>query len=78
MSKKTKVFIAQFLCFAVLFMIARLSIEFFTDLTTIVGSIISAVFATVLAPQFKVFDTQEGQKIYMRWIFIKGVKELNW
>lgn len=78
MSKKTKVFIAQFLCFAILFMIARLSIEFFTDLTTIVGSIISAVFATVLAPQFKVFDTQEGQKIYMRWIFIKGVKELNW
>lgn len=78
MSKKTKVFIAQFFCFAVLFIIVRLGVEYFTDLTSIWGSLIGAVVATILAPQFKVFDTQQGQKIYVRWIFIKGIKELNW
>ena len=78
MNKKTKVFIAQFLCFAILFIIVRIPIDYFTDLTSIWGSLIGAVVATILAPQFKVFDTQQGQKVYMRWIFIKGVKELNW
>lgn len=78
MSKKTKVFIAQFICFAILFIIARLAVEFLTDLSSIWGSVIGAVFATICAPQFKVFSTQNGEKIYMRWIFLKGVKELNW
>lgn len=78
MSKKTKVFIAQFFCFAILFMIGRIGAEFVTGLSSIWCSVIGAVLATVFAPQFKVFDTQQGQKVYVRWIFIKGVKELNW
>lgn len=77
MKKKTKVFIAQFICFAIIFIIFRVAVEYLTDLTTIWGSLIGAGAATVLAPQFKVFDTKEGEKIYVRWIFIKGVKELN-
>lgn len=78
MSKKNKVFIAQFLSFAFLFIVGRYGIEFITGSDSIWISLGAAVFATVLAPQFKVFDTQEGQKVYMRWIFIKGVKELKW
>lgn len=78
MNKKTKVFIAQFICFAVLFIIVRIPVEYFTELSSLWGSVIGAVVATIFAPQFKVFDTQQGQKVYMRWIFIKGVKELKW
>lgn len=78
MSKKTKVFIAQFLSFAILFIIGRYGFEFITGSASMWLSLGAAVFATIFAPQFKVFDTQEGQKVYMRWIFKKGVKELDW
>lgn len=77
MSVNTKTIILQFVSFAILFIIARVIIVQFTDLQGFWGPLVSAVIATILAPQFKVFKTDEGDKICLRWIFMKGVKVLN-
>ncbi|MEC4113584.1 hypothetical protein VSO92_05610 [Myroides pelagicus] len=73
----TKTMLLQFVSFAVLFLLARVGLAYFTSLDGIWLPIVSAVVATVLAPQFKVFKTDEGDKICMRWIFLKNVKILN-
>lgn len=73
----TKTLILQFISFALLFVIAKVGLSYFTTLTGLWLSVVSAVIATILAPQFKVFKTDEGDKICVRWIFIKGVKILN-
>lgn len=77
MNKKVKVTIAQFLCFAALFLIGKFILSF-TDITRIWNSLICAVFATVFAPQFKIIRTQEGEKVYMAFLFRKKITELNW
>jgi len=78
MKKKTKIFIAQFICFALFFLIARIVFSYFFGEATIWGSLAGGFLAIVASPQFKIFNTDKGEKVYMRWIFMKGVKELNW
>jgi hypothetical protein len=34
------------------------------------------IVGTILAPKFQAIKTQEGEKIFMKWIFIKGIKQL--
>lgn len=77
MSKENKILILQFVCFALLFLIGKLILSF-TEITGILNAILSAVFAALLSPQFKVFKTKDGEKVYMRWMFSKKAKELNW
>ncbi|MDM1045808.1 hypothetical protein HX004_08100 [Myroides sp. 1354] len=77
MSVGTKTILFQFVSFAVLFLLARTGLMYFTDLSGIWLPIVSAIVATVFAPQFKVFKTDEGDKICVKWIFLKGVKVLN-
>lgn len=77
MSVKTKTILLQFASFAILFIICRLAFTTFTALSGFMLPAASAVVATILAPQFKVFKTDKGDKICMRWIFLKGVKILN-
>ncbi len=77
MTKQTKVLLVQFVCFAGLFLLGKLILSL-TTITGITNAIVCAVFATVFAPQFKIFKTADGEKVYMRWLFSKKVKELNW
>lgn len=77
MNAKTKVLIYQFVSFAVIFLLARYLIASFLELGWIWIPILSAVIATVLTPQFKVIHTEQGEKILMRWIFLKGVKTIK-
>lgn len=78
MSKKNKVFIVMFLCFAAIFTVTRIGLGYFFEIPSLYCSLISALVATFFSPQFKVFQTNEGEKVYMRWLFSKKVKELNW
>ncbi|KUF40384.1 hypothetical protein HX017_13270 [Myroides marinus] len=77
MSVSTKTILLQFASFAILFLLCRLALATFTQLSGFWLPAASAVAATILAPQFKVFKTDQGDKICMRWIFLKGVKVLN-
>lgn len=77
MSLKTKSILYQFISFAVLFIVARLLLSSYANLSDIWLPITSAIIATILAPQFKVVQTNDGEQLMMRWIFIKGVKTLK-
>ncbi|WP_010256436.1 hypothetical protein [Myroides injenensis] len=73
----TKSLILQFCSFALFFVLSRIALQYFTELTGFWLPLISAVVATILAPQFKVFKTDKGDKICVKWIFMKKVKVLN-
>jgi hypothetical protein len=77
MSKKTKAFVYQLICFALLFIVSKLVIEAYTNLTGYWVPITAFVIGTILAPQFQAVVTKDGEKLFMKWIFIKGVKELK-
>ena len=77
MTPKTKALIFNFIGFALLFVIMRIVVGKFTNLTGFWLPITSAVVASILAPKFQAVRTNEGEKIFMKWLFIKGVKEIK-
>lgn len=77
MKASTKSLLLQFCSFAIFFIIARVLLANFTELEGLWLSLISGIVATVLAPQFKVFKTDKGEKVCMKWIFMKKVKVWN-
>lgn len=77
MGAKTKSLLFQFVSFAIFFLGARYLVATYTGLTGFWIPATSALVAMLLAPQFKVMQTKEGDKILMRWIFLKGVKTLK-
>jgi hypothetical protein len=77
MSKKTKAFLYNLVCFAVLFIIFRYLIDKYTGLTGYFIPLTAFVIGTLLAPKFQVAKTHNSEKIFMRWIFLKGVKEVK-
>jgi hypothetical protein len=34
------------------------------------------VVGTILSPKFQAVKTKDGEKLFMSWIFVKGIKEL--
>lgn len=76
MKPKYQVFIYNFLGFAVLFLIFRFGLSLFLTIDTFYLALIAAIAASVLAPKFTVIKTERNEKILMKWIFIKGFKEL--
>lgn len=46
------------------------------SLNTLVLAFMAAVAASVLAPKFSAVKTRSGEKLMMKWIFVKGFKEL--
>ncbi len=77
MKKSTKAFIFQLLSFALFFIVARFLIAAYTGLTGFWIPVTSFVVGTILAPQFQAVKTNEGEKLYMKWLFMKGVKEIK-
>lgn len=77
MNKKTKALIYQFISFAVVFIIVRLLVENFTNVTGLWIPAIAFVAGTILSPQFKAIQTPQGLKLFMSWIFMKQPKEIK-
>lgn len=77
MSKKTKAFIFNFLGFAAHFTLAYFLIVKFTGLTGLWIPLTSAVAASLLTPKFQVLTYMGEEKLFMKWLFIKGVKEIK-
>ena len=77
MSKlQIRAFVFQLACFAILFVLTRFLVEHYTTVQGIWISLIAFVVGTILSPKFQVVKTNEGEKMYMRWLFVKGVKEI--
>lgn len=76
MTLKQKALLYNFLAFAILFLIFRFGLTYLFAIEAIYVSLVSAVIAMVLAPKFAVAHIHDKEKLMMKWIFIKGVKEV--
>ncbi|WP_340074785.1 hypothetical protein [Leptobacterium sp. I13] len=77
MKLKHKALAFNFLGFAILFIIARLLLGYFLPINRIFLAVTSAIIANILAPKFGVVNTEGREKMLMKWIFIKNMKEIK-
>ncbi len=77
MNKKTKALVYNLIGFAVLFIGLRYFVLNYTNLSGIWKPITAAVVASLLAPKFQAVNTREGEKLFMKALFIKGIKEIK-
>ena len=77
MSKPVKAFVYQLICFIILFIPMRYVIEQYTNLTGFWIPVTAAVAATLIAPKFQAIKTRDGEKLFVKWLFIKGFKEIK-
>lgn len=77
MSKSTKSLLYNFLGFAVIFFATRYIVGSYSNLTGLWIPITAFAIGTVLAPKFQTIQTKDGEKLFMKWLFIKGFKEIN-
>lgn len=77
MKPKTKAFVLNFICFAVLYILVYFLIGQFTQLTGWMKPVASAIAASILAPKFQAIRTNEGEVVFMQWMFLKGVHRMK-
>jgi hypothetical protein len=74
---QVKAFVFQLLCFATLFILFRYLIEHYTNLTGLWIQFTAFAVGTLLAPKFQAVKTNDGEKLFMKWMFIRGIKEIK-
>lgn len=77
MSKKTKAFLYNFIGFAIIFFLVRYLVGTYTHLQGFWIPLTAFAVGTLLAPKFQTVRTNEGEKLFMKWIFSKGIKEIK-
>lgn len=78
MSKlQIRAFIYQLGCFAILFISARYIVAQYTNLTGFWIPLTAFIIGTLIAPKFQAVKTNDGEKLFMKWIFMKGIKEIG-
>ena len=78
MSKlQVRAFLYQLGTFAILFILGRYIIAMYTGLTGLWIPMTSFVIATIIGPKFQAVKTKDGEKLFMKWIFIKGIREIG-
>ncbi|MEO0046719.1 MAG: hypothetical protein RL705_1910 [Bacteroidota bacterium] len=76
MNNKTKALLYNLICFATIFVLVRFLLALYSNLVGLWLPVTAFIVGTILAPKFQAIKTQEGEKIFMKWIFIKGIKQL--
>lgn len=76
MKAKQKALVFNFIGFAVIFLLAKFGLAYVLEIKPIYISVLSAVIAMVIAPKFAVAHIGGKEKLMMKWIFIKGIKEI--
>jgi len=78
MSKlQIRAFLYQLGCFAILFILGRFLVATYTALTGLWIPMTAFIVATLISPKFQAVKTKDGEKLFMKWIFIKGIKEIG-
>ncbi|CAM3946420.1 MULTISPECIES: hypothetical protein [Flavobacterium] len=77
MSKKTKAFLYNFLSFVAIYIPALFIVKLIVNSESVIVSIFAFVISLVLGPKFQYVKTSEDEKIFMKWIFVKGIKEVK-
>lgn len=77
MSKKTKSLLYNLLGFTSFYIPSYLLIMNFTNLVGFWIAGTAFMTTLILSPKFQHVTTVEGEKIFMKWLFIKGIKEIR-
>lgn len=76
MKPKLKATIFNFIGFAVFFLSFRFGLGFLLEMDTFYLALIAAISASILAPKFAAIKTENGDRLFIKWIFNKTPKEL--
>lgn len=74
---QVRAFLYQLGCFAILFISFRYFIVRYTNLDGLWIPFTAFVIGTILSPKFYATKTKDGEKLFMSWLFIKGIKEIG-
>ncbi|WP_338409143.1 hypothetical protein [uncultured Flavobacterium sp.] len=77
MSKKTKAFLYNLLGFTLFYVVTYFTVMSFGVLQGLWIAFASFITSTLLAPKFQVVKSNEGDKLFMKWVFVKGLREIN-
>lgn len=69
MKYKHKALLYNFVCFAAIFILARIALHYFFPDYNFWTAVSSAIIAMVLAPKFVVAKTPSGEKLFVKWLF---------
>lgn len=72
-----RAFLYQLGTFVILFILSRYLVERFSGLTGFWVPFIAFVIATFAGPKFQAAKTKDGEKLFMKWVFSKNVKEIG-
>ena len=76
MRPKHKALLFNFIAFALIFLAIRFASGLIWSENQLLLALGSAILASILAPKFAAVKTNRGEKLMMKWIFIKKVIEL--
>lgn len=74
---QVRAFLYQLGCFAILFIAIRFLVANYTNLTGLWIPFTAFAVGTLLSPKFQAAKTKEGEKLFMSWLFIKGIREIK-
>lgn len=77
MKPQTKGLLYNFIGFGFFFIPFYYLIDHFSWFSSIWTGIAAAVAASILAPKFQTVRTAQGQKLFMSWLFLKGIREIK-
>jgi len=77
MTPQAKALLYNFLGFVVLYIPLYFLIQHFTNLTGWMHPVTAAVATTILSPKFQAVRTKDGMKVFMSWLFVKGLREVK-
>ena len=74
---QVRAFLYQLGCFAILFISLQFLIDKYTQLSGLWIPMTAFVVGTIMAPKFQAVKTKDGEKLFMKWMFVKGVKDIT-
>ena len=74
---QVRAFLYQLGCFAILFISLQFLIDKYTQLSGLWIPMTAFVLGTILAPKFQAVKTKDGEKLFMKWMFVKGIKDIT-
>ncbi|MFN7674397.1 hypothetical protein [Flavobacterium sp.] len=75
MTNKNKALLYNLFSFALIFIVVRILLGVYSGLYGFWLPLTAFIVSTILSPKFQAVTTRDGEKIFMRWMFIKGIKK---
>jgi len=75
MTNRNKALLYNLVCFAAIFIVVRYLLGAYSGLYGYWLPLTAFVVSTILAPKFQAVKTRDGDKIFMKWMFVKGIKQ---